>query len=220
MLRTSTGGACRCGHGKPERGGKDDNDKRDEQGLGEVRNPKDEHGREKRLEPGWQPLQGSDERPGPRVGDVSRSRRKSQIATNAMKPGMTAHKRISRIPSDATKMRARAGPGPPERVTGPVKPEGLAESFFSTDFERIASREGLGSPCRSSRKVSRQDDVPRCGNSDDRRKDGSRDPAAQRKFPSFAQFVSKISREELDKTRCAVAQALDNAEGKDRRTEG
>ena len=32
------------------------------------------------------------------------------------------------------------------------------------------------------------------------------------------QLVGEISREEVDKTGCAVAQALDNAKGKDRRT--
>ena len=80
-------------------------------------------------------------------GAASRSRRKSQIATNARIPGITASQRISRIPIDATRTRARAGPATAPRVSpARWKPKALPRSFFSTDFERIASRAGLRIP--------------------------------------------------------------------------
>ena len=80
-------------------------------------------------------------------GAGSRSFKKSQIARSAKIPGMTASQRISRMPSDATSTSAIAGPAIAPSVS-PARwnPKALPRSFRSTDFERIASREGLRIP--------------------------------------------------------------------------
>ena len=108
----------------------------------------------------------------------------------------------------------------PKVVAGMNPTDGLPEIFRLHRFREDRVPGGAADPLPyPTGEPSCKDHIPRGGDGNDRGEDSGRDRTSEGKLPSSAQFVGKISREELYEAGCPVTQAFDDTEGKDRRPE-